>query len=209
MVRTLAAFAVLALVTALGSYVASVPAVPALDLDASLAVQRNTPAALGPVLTAVSRPFYGWHVFLGTLAATALAAWRGGRRAALFVFVVGVAAHLLTWGAKHLYDRPRPTSPIEIAAHAPTSPAYPSGHVSWAASALGALAAVAGRRGGRRAALPAGLLALTVTSLMAWSRVWLGHHFLSDVIGGALLGGAVLLAGARYLSQTTSPPGVK
>ncbi len=98
-------------------------------------------------------------------------------------FAAGGIADVL----KDVFDRPRP-SLVDPAVHplvaVPHSYAMPSGH---AATAFGAAAAVALLH--RR--LGAAVLALAV--LVAVSRVWLGVHYLSDVLVGAALGSAVSL----------------
>lgn len=67
----------------------------------------------------------------------------------------------------------------------------PSGHGQAAVVTYGYLAA----KSGRRSLLWA---AVAVIALVAFSRVYLGVHFLSDVVVGLLLGGAVLWAVLRY-----------
>src|SRR5581483_11547375 len=90
-------------------------------------------------------------------------------------------------GLKDVFDRPRPSlvdPAVEPLVAVPHSYAMPSGH---AATAFGAAAAVALVH--RRLGAP--LLALA--TLVALSRVWLGVHYLSDVLVGAALGSAVSL----------------
>jgi len=63
---------------------------------------------------------------------------------------------------------------------------FPSGHTSGAFAVWGGLAVVF-----RRRALA--WLALLMIALIAFSRLYLGVHFLADILGGAVLGGLVLL----------------
>ncbi|HMA44830.1 MAG TPA: phosphatase PAP2 family protein [Gemmatimonadales bacterium] len=106
-------------------------------------------------------------------------------------------AFLLDSTIKLLVRHPRPTAAM-IAL--PPDFSFPSGHTV-AASALyltlALLAAGAERRAGpRRLLIASGVL---VAVLVAWSRVYLGVHYLSDVIGGLLLGSAGAMAAVRGL----------
>ncbi|GAA3746176.1 phosphatase PAP2 family protein [Salinactinospora qingdaonensis] len=85
---------------------------------------------------------------------------------------------------KELLGRPRPPEPL-VATH---TSAFPSGHTAYAAVMGMALVAVA--RNHRAWALAA---TLAVTVVMAWSRIYLGAHWLSDTVGGALLGWGIAL----------------
>jgi membrane-associated phospholipid phosphatase len=105
-------------------------------------------------------------------------------------------------GLKLVFQHPRPTAAI-IAI--PDSYSFPSGHAV-AASALYitlALAAATGERRlrPRRVLVWGGVL---IALLVAWSRVYLGVHYLSDVVGGLLLGSAGAIAVSTALSRTGS-----
>ena len=112
-------------------------------------------------------------------------------------FPTVLAAILVTSRAtaalKDEFDRLRPPfddHAIRAIVPVPGNPSFPSGHSSGAfvlAVSLGLLVP--------RARIPA----LVLAALIGLSRIWLGVHYLSDVIAGALLGTAVALA-AHYLS---------
>lgn len=75
---------------------------------------------------------------------------------------------------------------------------FPSGHVSSATTFWGG-AAVLFRR---RWMLPT---AVAIIVLMALSRMYLGRHFLGDVLGGGLVGVAVLAAGLSLFAVRWAP----
>lgn len=87
--------------------------------------------------------------------------------------------------------------------------AYPSGHTTQAAAAWGIVCILAcAGRSPRVKALLAGLAALIVL-LVAFSRVYVGVHWLTDVLGGISLGVAVLalwaMARVTFLFAPPSP----
>jgi undecaprenyl-diphosphatase len=86
---------------------------------------------------------------------------------------------------KDVFDRPRP-SLVDPDVHplVPGSAAMPSGHAAGAFAAAVAVGLVH-----PRLRLPL----LVLAALIALSRVWLGVHYLSDVVVGAALGTAVAL----------------
>jgi undecaprenyl-diphosphatase len=104
-----------------------------------------------------------------------------------FVLAV-VASEALIGPLKALYDRPRPPHPLTDTSGA----SFPSGHaVAAAVNAVGIVIVLlppghARWSWERRAALYAFLMAL--------SRTYLGVHWLSDVVAGALIGTAIALA---------------
>ncbi len=114
---------------------------------------------------------------------------RGALRAVVFT---GALAPLVNVLVKHYAGRSRPprsapgqmTSPARLV-RSPRSSSFPSGH-TLAACCATTLLADAGSRRWTLVVLSAGI---------AWSRVHLRHHHATDVIGGALIGTAMGLAG--------------
>ena len=130
-----------------------------------------------------------------------------GRRGWAVLVAVGM---LIGWGlsetAKAVIDRPRP--PVDEALIAmPSSGSMPSGHTLTTLVFLGLLVYLAigawGAASGRRGTVPASVTAavavavagaIALAGVIGVSRVYLGVHWMSDVIGGWLLGGAWLAA---------------
>lgn len=116
--------------------------------------------------------------------ALAVIAWRLGRRrfgeAGLIVMAI-VGAELLTTGLKAGFERQRPFFTDPLATE--TSFSYPSGHATVSLALYGALAVLLVRaHPARRLPIMAGASALVV--LIGFSRLYLGVHFLSDVLAG-------------------------
>ncbi len=125
--------------------------------------------------------------------------WKRRYGGALFLVVASGGALVLDWTMKVLFERPRPQL-----AYAKVLPDYsfPSGHtmnafVFYVAFAL-ILWSVFGRRVGPIALVLAVVLALGV----GVSRIYLGYHYLTDVVGGLLAGIAwLLVVGAAFRAR--------
>src|SRR4029453_7917620 len=133
----------------------------------------------------------------GTLTVTALPvvavafaalAWRRWREPMLVaVAVAGEVAIFLV--VTMLVDRERP--PVRHLDEAPPTSSFPSGHTAATIALWGSLAVLANERA--RSAVVRNLflvLAFVVPVVVASSRMYRGMHYLSDVLGGVLLGGA-------------------
>ena len=140
----------------------------------------------------------------GTLTITVLAVlavavaafvWRRWREPMLVaVAVAGEVAIFVT--VTLLVDRQRP--PVRHLDPAPPTSSFPSGHTAATVVLWGALAVLASERA--RSALVRGLfvaLAVAVPLVVAASRMYRGMHYLTDVLGGLLLGWLWLLACVR------------
>jgi membrane-associated phospholipid phosphatase len=146
---------------------------------------RMTPfsiATLGTVTT------FGGTITVVALgvATAAYAVWRWRSRAIpLFLAIVIGGQLLLADLIKAAVERTRPD--LRPLAHF-TGPSFPSGHTTAAAATFAAIAIVLGRNGstGRRMLLAGAAAALAVA--VACSRVFLGVHWVTDVIGGLVLG---------------------
>lgn len=143
-----------------------------------------------PGLTTVMRvitQFGGAIVVASVLGAAAVVAYmrtRSPRWAAFFAATL-VGALALDDVVKFLVGRPRPTASqlVEV-----SGSAFPSGHATAAAAMCAALAYAFTRRSGWRRTVWVWAAALVVASLVALSRVYLGVHWLTDVVGGMMLG---------------------
>lgn len=144
--------------------------------------------------TSLSLTVVGWITWAGStivivvvaLAAAAYAVRRWHRWSpALFLVVVVVGQFVLSNAVKAAVGRIRPdAAPF----HVLSGPSFPSGHATAAAATWAAIALVLGRGASvRRRAVFAGVAA-AIAAAVACSRVFLGAHWTSDVVGGLVLG---------------------
>jgi len=166
----------------------------AIDEAVYRAVAATPSPALDRDLARLSRAADRSVLWMAIAAGLAVAGGASGRRAAAAgLGSVAVTSALANAGLKHLHARPRPDAVAAgigagRAVRMPRSASFPSGH---AASAF-AFATAAG------AELP--VLAFPLRCLaaaVAYSRVHGGAHYPGDVIGGAVLGGAIAAAVGR------------
>lgn len=119
------------------------------------------------------------------------ARWRRTGAAALVAMGVSL---LLVLGFQFLSQRPRPES-VRLVLAAPNFPAFPSGHTALA-FAFATVLTLATRR------WMVGAAAVLLACLIAISRVYLGHHYPSDVLAGAVLGSAIGAAGYGVVGRS-------
>lgn len=162
------------------------PPLVELDRAAVRAAESAVSGSPALLLTARATTLLGDPTLLWVLVLVlSVLLWRrGARRLVLFLLAVRAGAQLLSTGLKVVVDRARPVfdEPVDTALGA----AFPSGHALGSAAVWTALAVLA--LPWVRRALPLLAGALLVAAAVAASRVLLGVHYVSDVVGGALMG---------------------
>lgn len=135
-----------------------------------------------------------WYIAIPVCALQAVAYYRYDARLSAFALVLAIGSEpVVVEGFKLAFARPRPDvfAPLIIE----DGFSYPSGHAAMATVAYGfsALLLIPRLRTtiGRVAVLSA---AITLVLLVGLSRVYLGVHYPSDVVGGILLGLAWIFA---------------
>ncbi len=186
-----------------------------LTLSASdLALERHLAASPGLLITPMQVFTYlgSGAIVLPVAAIAAAVCIRSSRqRDALMLVVVSGGALLLYTAIKDVVDRPRP--PVVHLANV-SGASFPSGHSVQAAAIYGAVAYLLARRRPQMKALFTWTGSSLLTVMIGWSRLFLGVHYPSDVVGGLLLGalwtGATVAifsgAGGRSNQGQANPP---
>lgn len=171
--------------------VADLSAVGPLDRTVWAWFVAHRSSLVTPTMAAVSR--FGGTAGMAVLALVgAIVLWWARRRAEAGVLLAAAAgAGLLVTGFKHLYGRVRPPQAEQLIQE--TNAALPSGHALGSMVVLGMLAAVVVLLARRPVARAAGVVgAVTGVAAIGVSRLYLGVHWVTDVLTGWLLGGAWL-----------------
>jgi membrane-associated phospholipid phosphatase len=129
---------------------------------------------------------------IAAVAALVLGLRRRSWTPVILIVAAGVGSLLMTVAGKQVIGRERP--PLEQAVPPyEYTPSFPSGHTLNAVVVVGVIAyLLILRRRTRGAKLALGIGAAAFAVLVGLSRAFLGHHWLTDVIAGWLLGGAWL-----------------
>lgn len=192
---------------ALGLGLVFAPALMDLDMAVSEAIRSISIPGLEPFARFATTAGDFWPMAILTVATAALFFARGNRTSAA-TLVLGVLSGS-GFGAllKLLFARVRPA--LEVARiPIPETYSFPSGHALTSLLFFGSLAflIVLHERSLRRAAVATALCAAAALTI-ALARVYLGVHYLGDVVGSWLLGAAwlavVVLVSARWGASST------
>ncbi|MFF4170562.1 phosphatase PAP2 family protein [Streptomyces sp. NPDC001744] len=189
---------------------------PLLSFDRSVAGELHRSAVAHPGFTRANRVLSDWvwdPVTMRLLAAVAVGLlwWRGERWLAVWVAGTSLLTVGLQQGLKALVGRDRPhwPDPVDSARYA----AFPSGHAMTATVTCGLLLwvlALHWRDGWRGWGALTGAAVVSVLGV-GWTRVYLGVHWPSDVLGGWLLGwccvAVAVLTYRRREARAASPGG--
>ena len=163
------------------------------DLAMTTAIQTTQLPLFGGLMTLASVPGFPPYSFMLVGGAAALLVLAGLRTEAGFTLLAGASA-VVTALVKAIIARPRPTSELVRVESIIGGHSFPSGHTLFYVTFfgfLGYLAYALLKPGRLRTVLlwACGLLML----LVGPSRIWLGHHWASDVLASYALGLAYLV----------------
>ncbi len=182
------------LFTALAVFVHFNPVLP-VDVAITKEFQENKTPGLQAFMIAVSFLGNQQILFAGLILVTAIAFWLVRLRLeAMIIVALSVVSAIVNFLLKLLVSRPRPTARlVDIFQHA-TGQSFPSGHVMSYVAFFGLLFSFGLILFNRKHWWHYALLIIPAlfVILVGPSRIYLGDHWASDVIGGYLFGGLLL-----------------
>jgi undecaprenyl-diphosphatase len=176
------------------------------DLFLSQSIQSLITSRLTLIMTCISWPFGDWTAAILT-ASIVIVVWRFmGRLEAILIATAGMIT-VLNYAFKAIIGRPRPSAQLVQILAQETNNGFPSSHAFYTSICIGMLAyllyAHSAKRYQRMLTI---LLSIILILLVGFSRVYLGVHWTSDVIGGYLFGSfflVVLIYFYRWRSART------
>ncbi len=182
---------------------------PLLAFDQGIATSLHRTAVTDPGLTSVSKVFSDWvwdpWTLRALLAVAVVVLLRRGRYVlSCWVVLTAAVGTALQQALKALVGRQRPEwpDPVDSAHYA----AFPSGHAMTAAVAGGLALWLLRLSGARPRWLWAAAVLVGVSVAgVGLTRVHLGVHWATDVLGGWLLGGALVAAAAACYAHRYGP----
>jgi membrane-associated phospholipid phosphatase len=162
-------------------------ALAVLDLTWRDWVIAHRTGALTQIMVGASRAGSTPSLIVVALAAAAWLMWRGRRGDSLLVVGGAMGAFALGPLLKLVVERPRPDVAERVVLV--NSWSYPSGHSLNSLTVLGLLTVLAVlERPGRLRKVLLSALGVVLVAAVGFSRVYLGVHWPSDVLGGWLIG---------------------
>ncbi len=122
----------------------------------------------------------------------AMHTWMRSWRVAGF-FAAAALISPFTSVLKAIVDRPRPSGSFSVVEF-PADASFPSGHTTWAIGLFGSWFLLAPHIMPARFVLPVRVACVAAILLTAFSRLWVGAHWPTDVTASMLFGFAFLIA---------------
>ena len=113
-----------------------------------------------------------------------------------YILIVSIA-EIVTYIGKILFNRSRPL----LAVLHETDPSFPSGHATIAVTFYGYLAYIIIKSSPKRYKLSIIIMAILIIVLIGFSRLYLGVHYVSDVLAGYLVGLVFLVIGINFTNK--------
>lgn len=182
------------------------------ELDEAIGSQLYSSSgdALTWAFIIITRMGDGWFVGLFvTLASLYIWLINGNTRLGIWYFLtVSIGAGGVNQLVKFFFRRPRPTHVEHLIT--PGGYSFPSGHAMGAIVAYGALLFLIIRASRKlKTVLIASLVLIPLIALIGFSRVYLGVHYPSDIIGGYSLGLAILSLSIGLYTASLKDKGYK
>lgn len=168
---------------------------PVLSVDVSISreVQENSSPGLLLFMEFVSIFGVPWVSIFITLIIAGIFFFASLRREALFT-VLTLGAGVINALIKIVINRPRPTNMLVMVYQNLTDPSFPSGHVVFYVVFFGFLltAMILAPRISHTVRIIVGSISVALIVLISISRLYLGVHWATDIIGGYCVGFALL-----------------
>ena len=189
----------------LGLRAASGNAVSNMDVSISSLMRESRNAPADEIMTIIT--MMGDTVVMTALALAILGwlVWHKAYRAAWAAGIAIVAAKLFEIAVKYGIQRARP---MELPYSGASAFSFPSGHATMAAVIFGILAVLVSHSMGRWGRAMVYAICAVLVVAIAYSRVYLGAHWFSDVLAG-LLFGVVMMAAFGVAIEAIPPRRIK
>jgi membrane-associated phospholipid phosphatase len=174
------------------------------DVGATKLIQNLSSPSLTSFMIFVSDSFTGIPAVVLAIACVVIVWWRLGRLAAIFMAIDGVLSPIANL-FKYIIERPRPAATLVNILLPAVGLSFPSGHAFFAAMTLGMLVYFIIKYVSIRPlkVLLAAVL-IFIILLVGFTRVYLGDHWPSDVIGSYFIAGGLLSVLTVFYEQRES-----